>query len=132
MCNLNRPGSSASYVLLIRFTQLEPHIDRLEKAVKFVIVHVISVLVAFNLDLSECKGELAMHTPSSAVWTIIFVTIAGFLLELGIGAQEISSFALWPLQAGFMPWQLVTYAFLHAGLTHLAFNMYGFWMFGRN
>ena len=72
-----------------------------------------------------------MHTPSSAVWTIIFVTIAGFLLELGTGGQEISSFALWPLQGGFMPWQLVTYAFLHAGLTHLAFNMYGFWMFGR-
>ncbi|MBU1775400.1 MAG: rhomboid family intramembrane serine protease, partial [Gammaproteobacteria bacterium] len=30
-----------------------------------------------------------------------------------------------------MPWQLVTYAFLHGGLAHLAFNMYGLWMFGR-
>jgi membrane associated rhomboid family serine protease len=30
----------------------------------------------------------------------------------------------------FMPWQLATYAFMHAGLVHLAFNMYGLWMFG--
>lgn len=29
-----------------------------------------------------------------------------------------------------MPWQLGSYAFLHAGLTHLAFNMFGLWMFG--
>ncbi|MEK6735858.1 MAG: rhomboid family intramembrane serine protease, partial [Pseudomonadota bacterium] len=43
----------------------------------------------------------------------------------------VSGFALWPLQAGFMPWQLITYAFLHASVLHLAFNMYGLWMFGR-
>jgi len=68
---------------------------------------------------------------SSTVWIIIFATIAGFLFEMSAGESEISSFALWPLGAGFMPWQLVTYAFLHASMTHLAFNMYGFWMFGR-
>lgn len=72
-----------------------------------------------------------MRSPSSAVWTIIFANIAGFLLEIGAGESNVSSFALWPIQAGFMPWQLVTYAFLHASITHLAFNMYGFWMFGR-
>ncbi len=43
----------------------------------------------------------------------------------------LSSFALWPLQGNFRPWQLVTYAFLHGSITHLAFNMYGLWMFGR-
>lgn len=30
----------------------------------------------------------------------------------------------------FMPWQLVTYAFLHGGWLHLTFNMFGLWMFG--
>jgi membrane associated rhomboid family serine protease len=30
----------------------------------------------------------------------------------------------------FLPWQVVTYAFLHAGLGHLFFNMLGLWMFG--
>jgi membrane associated rhomboid family serine protease len=40
-------------------------------------------------------------------------------------------FALWPLQSGlFLPWQVVTYGFLHGSLTHLAFNMFGLWMFG--
>ena len=45
---------------------------------------------------------------------------------------------LWPLGSqgqgapGFMPWQLVTYAFLHApdNLLHLAFNMLALVMFG--
>ena len=52
-------------------------------------------------------------------------------------------FALWPFGAegftygtarmetlGFMPWQLVTYSFLHDGLGHLFFNMFALWMFG--
>jgi membrane associated rhomboid family serine protease len=45
-------------------------------------------------------------------------------------------FALWPLGAGdsaipFMPWQLLTYGFLHGSVMHLAFNMFALWMFGR-
>jgi membrane associated rhomboid family serine protease len=40
-------------------------------------------------------------------------------------------FALFPLNSGFfMPWQVVTYAFLHGGIGHLFFNMLGLWMFG--
>jgi membrane associated rhomboid family serine protease len=40
-------------------------------------------------------------------------------------------FALWPLGSGlFMPWQVVSYAFLHGGMGHLFFNMLGLWMFG--
>ncbi len=39
--------------------------------------------------------------------------------------------ALWPLFSGlFMPWQLLSYAFLHADVLHLFFNMFGLWMFG--
>ena len=40
-------------------------------------------------------------------------------------------FALWPLSSGnFLPWQLITYAFLHVDLSHFLFNMLGLWMFG--
>jgi membrane associated rhomboid family serine protease len=40
-------------------------------------------------------------------------------------------FALWPLDTGrFMPWQALSYAFLHGGMFHLFFNMLGLWMFG--
>ena len=40
-------------------------------------------------------------------------------------------FALWPMSSGrFMPWQPLSYAFLHGDLFHLLFNMLGLWMFG--
>ena len=32
--------------------------------------------------------------------------------------------------AGLMPWQLLTYQFLHADAWHLLFNMFALWMFG--
>jgi membrane associated rhomboid family serine protease len=38
--------------------------------------------------------------------------------------------ALWPLAHGFLPFQVVTYAFLHGSIAHLFFNMLGLWMFG--
>jgi membrane associated rhomboid family serine protease len=46
-------------------------------------------------------------------------------------------FPLWPLASehpAFMPWQLLTYGFLHdfGSLTHILFNMFGLWMFGRD
>lgn len=66
----------------------------------------------------------------SGVWTIITLAIVGFLLEPVVGDSIISVFALWPVQVGFMPWQLITYGFLHANFIHLAFNLYGLWMFG--
>jgi membrane associated rhomboid family serine protease len=40
-------------------------------------------------------------------------------------------FALWPVGSGnFIPWQLVSYAFMHGDTLHLFFNMLGLWMFG--
>lgn len=68
---------------------------------------------------------------SSAVRLIFILTLAGFLLEIALGPTVLYGFALWPLHAGFMPWQVVTYAFLHASLSHFAFNMLGLWMFGK-
>jgi len=63
--------------------------------------------------------------------TLIIANIAVFLAEMVFGDRLFVSFALWPLGVHFLPWQVVTYAFLHGGIEHLAFNMFGLWMFGR-
>jgi membrane associated rhomboid family serine protease len=62
---------------------------------------------------------------------LIFANVIVFLVQQQVGNALIGWFALWPLQSGlFMPWQALTYAFLHGGLLHLGFNMFGLWMFG--
>ena len=71
-----------------------------------------------------------MRPTPPGVRTILIATIASFMLQIAAGDGMIGSFALWPMQGSFMPWQLVTYAFLHGSIPHLAFNMYGLWLFG--
>jgi membrane associated rhomboid family serine protease len=61
---------------------------------------------------------------------LLVVTIGVSLLGFATGGALFDALALWPLGGGFAPWQLATYALLHGGLLHLAFNMYGLWMFG--
>jgi membrane associated rhomboid family serine protease len=65
------------------------------------------------------------------VQSLLIVTIACYMLQSVASGDLVSSLALWPMNGQFMPWQLVSYAFLHGSITHLAFNMYGLWMFGR-
>ena len=67
---------------------------------------------------------------------LIVANVAIFLLQSVLPGLVVP-FALWPLGASqanpglyFAPWQLVTYAFLHGGLTHIAFNMFALYMFG--
>ena len=60
-----------------------------------------------------------------------------FLLQSAAPGFD-TPFALWPLsaaqasggQVSFQVWQLVTYAFLHGGIVHIAFNMFALYMFG--
>lgn len=63
---------------------------------------------------------------------LLILNVAVFALQLQGGDALLRSYALWPLGAGFMPWQIMTSAFLHGGLLHLATNMFGLWMFGRD
>ena len=61
---------------------------------------------------------------------LLLVNVALFCLDAFAGRWLTALFALWPVGEGFLPWQLITYAFLHGGLGHLFFNMLGLWMFG--
>lgn len=75
-----------------------------------------------------------MSTPflPPVVRGLLIANIAVFLLELVAPGPLLGLFALWPLQTPyFHPWQLVSYAFLHNGISHIAFNMLGLFVFGR-
>ncbi len=61
---------------------------------------------------------------------LMLICTAVFALSFLLPALELW-FALWPLSSGrFLPWQPVSYAFLHGSMFHLFFNMLGLWMFG--
>ena len=53
-----------------------------------------------------------------------------FIAQMILGNGLSGLLALWPLGDGFMPWQIVTYGFIHGGLSHIFFNMYGLSIFG--
>lgn len=59
------------------------------------------------------------------------VFLAQFVFEQqGVMLEEWG--ALWSLQSGyFRVWQLVTHMFMHGGIMHIFFNMFGLYMFGR-
>ena len=63
---------------------------------------------------------------------LILINVLAFLLDSASGDLLTELMALWPIGANFMPWQIITYAFLHGNLTHLLFNMFGVYMFGSD
>lgn len=78
------------------------------------------------------------------VRTLLIANVVLFGLQQLAGEWMILHLALWPLgearmasdgagglfEVGFQIWQVLSYGFLHGGLTHLAFNMLALWMFG--
>lgn len=62
-----------------------------------------------------------------------------YLLQSVLGDAALSSFMLWPLGSSgsdpyatsdFLPWQLLTYGFMHGNIGHLLFNLLALLMFG--
>ncbi|MBP8295192.1 MAG: rhomboid family intramembrane serine protease [Burkholderiales bacterium] len=63
---------------------------------------------------------------------VIIINVLAFLLQSLLGDGLTVALALWPFGTYFMPWQIITYAFLHGSTTHLLFNMFGVYMFGSD
>ena len=71
---------------------------------------------------------------------LLFANAGVFLLQALLGSAVFAPLMLWPLgldawaQAagapGFLPWQVLSYGFLHGNLAHLLFNMLALVMFG--
>jgi membrane associated rhomboid family serine protease len=70
------------------------------------------------------------------VLNLIIINVLVFLAQGVFGGLNNASpvtdlFALHHYKSpDFRPYQLVTHMFMHGGLTHLLFNMFGLWMFG--
>jgi membrane associated rhomboid family serine protease len=89
--------------------------------------------------------EQRKDLPAAAVtWLLLIAMALGFMLQDVNGRVFELRYALWPLgsevvarsrgqwiEFGFAPWQLLSYALLHADLLHLLFNALALWMFGR-
>ncbi|NNF16349.1 MAG: rhomboid family intramembrane serine protease [Gammaproteobacteria bacterium] len=76
-----------------------------------------------------------MNQFTPVVLGLLISNISLFFLS-AVAPGLATSFALWPLSmpvnspVSFQVWQLVTYGFLHANMSHLFFNMFALWMFG--
>jgi membrane associated rhomboid family serine protease len=73
--------------------------------------------------------------PALMPLTKIFMWICAgvFLLQNVVPAGIEALFALWPLQTGrFLPWQVLSYAFMHGDFMHLFLNMLALWSFGSD
>jgi len=70
----------------------------------------------------------------NVIFTLLVINGLVFAVQQFAPNLMLKLFALWPVQTPwFMPWQLVTYGFLHSerDLMHIVFNMLMLWMFGR-
>lgn len=72
------------------------------------------------------------RAPPPVTQSLIGINVIAFALEALLGSEWFLNFMLWPLGQDFMPWQVLSYGFLHGGLTHLLFNMLGLYMFGSD
>lgn len=65
-----------------------------------------------------------MRSTHPVTWSLLALNALVFLLPTP------ASFMLWPVGQGFQPWQLVTYAFVHASALHLLLNLLALASFG--
>lgn len=72
-----------------------------------------------------------MFKRAPVTFMLIIANVAMFFLQQTYEEFTLYRLALWPWNTPvFGVWQLVTYAFLHGSMTHLALNMFAMFMFG--
>ena len=80
--------------------------------------------------MSTFKNYMAQ---SPAVFNLLIANAVAYLAVMLLSNETLYGlFALFPIESPFFKiWQPVTYMFLHGGFSHLFFNMFALWMFGR-
>ena len=87
----------------------------------------------------EDKPGIRLGGDWSAVTTLIVINAVVFLAEIftsdpvaGSSVQRFLELKPDLLHNPWNAWQLLTYGFAHADIWHIAFNMFGLWVFGRD
>ena len=68
------------------------------------------------------------------VKNLIIINVLVFIAQLAFDKeyQLTEKLGLWPVESEhFRPYQIVTHMFTHGGISHILFNMFGLWMFGK-
>jgi membrane associated rhomboid family serine protease len=96
---------------------------------------------ASRRQFNRARGAYASYQ-AWVTWAIIAINAAVFLVDAalaggaglsltgGAGPLSNAGAVYGPAVAGGEWWRLITGAFLHLGLLHIAFNMYALWLFG--
>jgi len=93
------------------------------------------------LRREDPETRMSSRLPPATLGLIV-ANVLAFIVQQAGGETLLVHFALWPwgpvhtvmgangpVQVGFQVWQLVTYAFLHGGIAHIFFNMFGLFIF---
>ncbi len=81
---------------------------------------------------STCMQYRQMPSLPEVVKNLLIINVLMFLATM-VFPQMTEYLAMFPVMSeGFQPYQIVTHMFMHGGLTHLLFNMFALWMFGRD
>ena len=67
------------------------------------------------------------------VYNLLIVNVVAYLATMLLDTNQMYAlFALFPIGSPFFEvWQPITYMFLHGDFSHIFFNMFALWMFGR-
>jgi membrane associated rhomboid family serine protease len=71
-----------------------------------------------------------MRNITEVVKNIIIINVLFFLATLAIPSLETYLAGYYWESPNFRPWQILTHMFMHGGISHIFFNMYGLYIFG--
>jgi membrane associated rhomboid family serine protease len=71
-----------------------------------------------------------MRPTTPIVKNIIIINVLFFLASMAMPVLSDQLSAYYWASPNFRPWQIITHMFMHAGFTHIFFNMYGLYIFG--
>lgn len=84
----------------------------------------------FNNSRFNIGGSIPPVTKNLIIVNFLLYLVSLFMPSFGDSLNDVLGLHYF-MSENFNPAQLVTYMFLHGGFSHLFFNMFSLWMFGR-